>query len=117
MATYDWRDAVEHVDQGVHSGIPTCCVAFFVLEVLPINAIGRVHPHYQDIDFAGFGMATAPPVEWKSDGSRPHGYTPCPDCLASRRFVVLHECDASCLGKRGCSPCVNRNTRPSAEVG
>jgi hypothetical protein len=98
-AQYDWREAIEHVTQGMHSEIPTCCIVFFVMEWLPWqHAFKTQHPHMQELLFVGLrpGRKTAPE------------YVPCPDCLVRRHFVDIHICTPACKGVVGASPSTER---------
>lgn len=109
MARYDWRDASAQLARGVHSGIPFCCVTFFVLEWLPWARTGSEHPYAQDLEIAGLGRVRQEEQirRWKAGEKpveTPPEYVPCPDCLATGRFVSIHTCTADCAGKPGGTP-------------
>ena len=105
FARYDWRQAVPIIARGIHSGIPICCVTFFVFEWLPWKKISDSHPYEVELERAGVGGRAWEEEQmrrWRAGGSpdlKPPQYVPCPDCLVAARFVELHICDASCAGK------------------
>ena len=108
FSRYDWREAAPIVARGLHSGIPTCCVTFFVFEWLPWarTSGARAHPYNEELERAGFGRVREEEQirRWRAGekpDETPPQYLPCPDCLAAARFVELHVCDASCAGKPG----------------
>jgi hypothetical protein len=107
---YDWREAASDIAAGIHSEIPTCCVAFFVAEWVPWNmAYGRNTPHPHESEMQRHGYATS---EHAKTGKPPQ-YVPCPDCLRDKRFVVIHECTPECQETPGGS--FVRREKPSAE--
>jgi len=95
---YDWRDASSEISSGIHSKIPTCCIAFFVTEWAPwVMAYGRNTPHPHEADMQFHGYAT---LEHAKSGKPPQ-YVPCPDCLRNKRFVETHDCTPECAGVAG----------------
>ena len=110
LSRYDWRQAVPHVSRGTHSGVPACCITFYVMEYLPwLNTAGTAHPHEAELRAAGLHR---PKTEeelrlWMAglvESDPPPHYIPCPDCLAVGRFVELHECMPECAGQPGATP-------------
>jgi len=95
---YGWRAAAEEVAAGAHSNIPSCCIAFFVVEWAPwVLAYGRSlpHPHEAELRRAGFTS-----IEHAKSGKPPQ-YVPCPDCLRDKRFVEIHSCTPECASVVG----------------
>jgi len=95
---YGWRDASSEIAAGVHSEIPTCCIAFFVIEWAPwvwVYGQKTPHPHVLAMQLRGFGT-----FEHAKSGKRPQ-YVPCPDCLDAKRFVEIHICTSECADKVG----------------
>jgi hypothetical protein len=95
---YDWRDASKAIAAGVHSEIPTCCIAFFVFEWAPWAwAYGQKtqHPHAFAMQLQGLHS-----VEHAKSGKSPQ-YVPCPDCLTGKRFTKIHKCTPECADKVG----------------
>ena len=76
------RYNIPQIHCGLHSGIPECCVLFF-LTCWPI--IRR----YEDET----GEPSIYRVLVLEAETESKGYIPCPACLASRRFVEMRECD------------------------
>jgi len=90
---YDWRDGSSDIAKGVHSKIPTCCIAFFVIEWVPwaiAYGQGTPHPHLEDMQLQGYAT-----LEHAKSNKLPQ-YVPCPDCLREKRFVEIHECTPEC---------------------
>ena len=111
LGRLDWREVFVHVAQGTHSGIPACCITFFVLEWIPWEhafgpAARGIHPHRLALEMAGITVGNLEPPE----------YVPCPDCLARRHFVEIHTCTKECFGKPGCSPLIERMVRNGEEA-
>lgn len=95
---YDWRDAADDIAKGIHSKIPTCCVAFFVTEWVPwVAAYGQNTPHPHQEDMLHHGLTT---IEHAKSGKPPQ-YVPCPDCLRNKSFVEIHECTDECANVIG----------------
>ncbi len=57
----------------LHSGLPSCCVAYFVSEWVSMTAVERIrHPDHSR--------------------KRPVGYVRCPGCVASKTIVPVKPC-------------------------
>jgi hypothetical protein len=82
------RYNIPQIHCGLHSGIPECCVLFF-LTCWPIIR--------RDEDETGEPSVYRVLV-WEAETDS-KGYIPCPACLASRRFVELRECDRGKPGR------------------
>ncbi len=75
----------EQIDCGRHSGIPECCVYFFVTWWQDSCDDWRAHRSYD----AFKGMAEAiHRVAW--------GYVVCPQCMLSGHYVRLSRCPEGC---------------------
>ncbi len=97
------RWAVHAVHCGLHSGIPDCCILFYVT---CMDAVRSAEWRFQDKRYANLVAHVAP------GGA---GYVPCPACLAARNLVRLRHCNHSAI--RGgpeelCSPCRPGCRRP-----
>jgi len=74
------------VECGLHSGLPRCCVAFFVKVWWPYwlviderLSLAKVDPHGS---FAAYQRWTTRP-----------GYVPCPRCVLDENFVEVLPCE------------------------
>jgi len=75
------------VECGLHSGIPPCCVLFYVAEWRPlVHELGNDHPAVAAHSRRMFRV-------------RP-GYVPCPACMRRGAFVRIR--DMGCCEGRGC---------------
>jgi hypothetical protein len=77
------RFTVKHVHCGLHSGLPDCCILFYITCWWPLTLAesddDEGNPYRDLLDGAG---------------GRGSGYVPCPGCLAARNFVEVRPCDA-----------------------
>ena len=64
---------------GVHSGIPRCCIAFFVKE-WEYMYMDDSNPYVQAVNYAAWN------------------YVPCPKCLGTGRKVKIKFCVNECGG-------------------
>ena len=69
-----------HREFGRHSGIPECCINFFI-EVWTTHVPVL---HYYQQKFAHLNI----------------DYIPCPNCLVNKSFVQIHKCDKACVKYR-----------------
>jgi len=83
-----WRNLIHDIRCGIHSGIPACCIAFFVghwahgfSEDKQAQYITR---HRKKLREAGL-----------------MGYVACPDCLETKNFTTLKPCACEKLTGRG----------------
>lgn len=85
------RVAMRMIECGLHSGFPTCCVAFFVRVWWPwMLAIDGLSTRRRADAF----VASDDYAKWTT---RP-GYVACPKCVVDQNFVEVKACD--CLRKR-----------------
>lgn len=80
------RSAMEMIECGLHSGLPKCCVAFFVKVWWPYwlllderLSLAKVDPHGS---FDAYQKWTTRP-----------GYVPCPRCVLDESFVEVLPCE------------------------
>jgi hypothetical protein len=80
------RDAMGMIECGLHSGLPRCCVAFFVkvwwpywLAIDGLSSRARTDAHAA---FAAYQRWTTRP-----------GYVPCPRCVVDENFVEVLPCE------------------------
>ena len=94
------RAQIEHVQRGLHSRIPICCIAYFVTTYFPkwaayrkgdIKAARYIRRHVRR------NHATAKRLGHK----RPPGYVPCPACVRAGNIIHVHMCTLRCRGKLG----------------
>jgi len=67
-----------HIAYGLHSGIPHCCVMFFVNEW----------------DAQGMYKARSPYVRALSASE--YDYVPCPECFGTKTMVRIKDCIVDC---------------------
>jgi len=90
------KAALYDIVRGLHSGMPICCVAFFVRTWAP-----RV-----DAAKAGSGadrryvQRHIAKCSGLKKGHRPN-YVPCPVCLRAKTFVRIHRCTEKCRREPG----------------
>ncbi len=80
-----------HIERGIHSRIPACCIAFFVATwVWPsARATARWRAYWRGISKRTGGLK----------------YIPCPDCRDVGHVVKIHWCTKRCAGQIGaCLP-------------
>lgn len=77
------------IECGSHSGIPPCCIAWFVLEKRHWQ---RGDPRQRAYDRSL--RRAAPRRKGKV------GYAPCPTCIAHKRFVAIRVCDCANVSLR-----------------
>ncbi len=79
------RAMMERVECGLHSGLPRCCVAFFVKVWWPyMLAIDGLSPRAEadaHVAFDAYQLWTTRP-----------GYVPCPRCVVDKNFVEVLPC-------------------------
>jgi hypothetical protein len=69
------------IECGTHSGIPPCCIAWFMLV--------RVHQDPGGSEWLAYERLLGRAMR----GRKRHvGYAPCPACIAARRFVRVRLC-------------------------
>lgn len=69
------------INCGLHSGLPECCIVFFMTVWMPSFQIGFLDmPYMKHI---------------RSLKDRPQ-YIPCPACLVNKNIVMIKECDCPC---------------------
>lgn len=79
------------VECGVHSGFPSCCIAFFVKVWWPYAlAIDGSSTRARADALTAYNA-------YQKWSTRP-GYVPCPSCVVERKFVEVLPCD--CEAKR-----------------
>lgn len=72
--------AMHQVDCGLHSGLPVCCIEFFVTAWWPLAMLGQHE-------------AMSCYNQLRADLGVSCDYIPCPDCLAKREFVKVERCN------------------------
>jgi hypothetical protein len=78
------------VDCGLHSGLPVCCVRFFVEAWWPANVVVRWSSRASSV---ARKQARATIDSYRGVfGSLDVGYVPCPRCARSRSFVAARPC-------------------------
>lgn len=74
------------IECGLHSGLPPCCVSFFVKMwwpyTLAVNALSAREQANAVVAYDAYQAWTTRP-----------GYIPCPNCVIDRRFVHILACD------------------------
>lgn len=80
----------EHIECGRHSGIPACCVAWYLTGWRALNAIDDVFGESEDFG-DGIVMRTRG-LTVSYIGRRPWGYVPCPVCAVLGRRVEVRSC-------------------------
>lgn len=73
------RDDLYHMKYGSHSGIPDCCIAYFITDWQ--TALNARNGHWKRIYDLGWG------------------YVPCPTCLSLKRKARVIDCDLECGGQ------------------
>lgn len=80
--------AVEMIECGLHSGLPRCCIAFFVKVWWPFMcAIDELPPSTGTNSRADFD-------EYQRWTTQP-GYVPCPRCVLDENFVEVLPCECA----------------------
>ena len=82
---------------GMHSGIPHCCIKFFVTEwvyVLPKSSENKFYAYYwKQMQNAQTFSINPQTNELEQDCQ----YIPCPECLKYRQYIKIKSCpDDSC---------------------
>jgi hypothetical protein len=90
--SYHPMDRDVDVVRGEHSGIPPCCIEFFVT---------TWRRQWHDPRRAGIYRARIRMAGLRQ--RRRVGYIPCPECLDAHRFVRIHTCSKRCAGQPGAS--------------
>ena len=90
-----------HVLRGLHSGIPICCIAFFVTTYFPRWRSGFAGNRL-DWRYARGHMRRNHEVA-RQLGDKPPSYVPCPACVRAKTFVRIHLCTDRCAGQPGAS--------------
>lgn len=78
----DWQNRQGYFCGFVHSGIPACCVVFFMQTWLPYVAA---------LTAANSDLAYLTSVAI----TKAFGYVPCPKCTRAARFVKLQKCNCN----------------------
>ena len=76
----NWPDE-DDIKCGKCSGIPECCVNFFITVWKPLHIDDKL-PYLKVMD--------------NSEKDQDIHYIPCPECLENKRFVTLLPCDKEC---------------------
>lgn len=66
----------QHIMYGLHSGIPSCCITFYVTDY--DREFGLKTPYYTLITLLGWG------------------YVPCPHCVVNNAPVKIKDCMKEC---------------------
>ncbi len=73
---------IDHASYGVHSGIPLCCVTFFVEDWdKRFETFWRKSAYSKAVDDGGWN------------------YVPCPECFRANRKVDMVICEFDCMDK------------------
>lgn len=83
-----WKIASRDIAFGLHSKIPTCCIAFFILEWSHISGGLYAEKYFKKI--RRISRAREKKKLFGID------YIPCPDCLESHNFSNVHKCVKGC---------------------
>lgn len=75
---------------GLHSGIPECCVAFYVLAWEDLYAMPEYAKAMDKVRHLGRHRA--------ANNYRLIGYVPCPACLLAETFVKVRRCKCGEIG-------------------
>lgn len=93
------------IERGLHSGIPGCCIVFFLAEWLPLFDDPRA-AHAGHLE-GGWAKALRLRRAWQAvarkAGQPPPQYVPCRGCVraGAASFRRIHTCTAACKGKPG----------------
>lgn len=69
------------IECGTHSGIPPCCIAWFILV--------RMHQEPGSPEWLAYEHSLQ---EARPARNGKLGYAPCPECIKARRFVHVRSC-------------------------